>query len=126
MGLISGSQSQDKDLRQVWRSTRHRGAGAGAQLPLLLSSVLVAIAPVSFGSSGSSMIHCLCLQGDEMAQRWSIWAPSCPCCHLLSGLRNKDFVRESLAQMPHRDWNRQRLNRQMPGRSLSMNHHHYN
>lgn len=32
--------------------------------------------------------------------------------------------KESLAKMPHRDGNRQRLKRHMPGRSLGRNQHH--
>lgn len=31
------------------------------------------------------MIHCLHLQGDEMAHRQFRWAPSHPCCHVLNG-----------------------------------------
>lgn len=123
-----GSRSQFEDLIQGWRSAGHRRLGARrwAQLPLLLGFVLAAIALVFFGSLRSSTIHCLCLQGDEMAQGWSIWPPSCPCCHLLNGLRHTGFVREGLAKMPHGDWNRQRLKRQMPGRSQSTNRHHHN
>ena len=98
MALVQGPKmgARGGQGRGVWSE-------GGAQLPLLLSSALGVVAMGPFASWRSSATHCLCLQGDEMAQRQSRWAHSCSCCHLLNGLRNINFLKEdSLTKVPHR------------------------
>lgn len=126
-GWLLWSRSQSEDLRQGWRSTGHSRLGEDSGLSCPCCSVLCwQLLPQCSLAACGPLRFTVCLQGDEMAQGWSIWAPSCPCCHLLNGLRHTGFIRESLAKMPRGDWNGQRLKRQMPGRSLSTNHHHRN
>lgn len=55
----------------------------------------------------------------QMGPLLSLWPPA-------QWAKKHGFCKkESLAKMPHRDWNRQRLKRHMPGRSLGRNQHHH-
>ena len=69
-GLTAGKPAPSKGPRMIQREKRRAGRAGGegrGSAALLLSPGLAALVPVFFGSSRSCMIHCLCLQGDEMA-----------------------------------------------------------